>query len=252
MIQSILGIVDKMRIDICSDSNYVKVKSTIFVQLNPNKYTVTQNVVFNEGQPIGASSAEMQFNRIDAEKVSFEFLFDGTGVVPPGKIQKGGGAMSLLQSVAQEFIPATALSAYIPKSIEKDLEEFKNLLMGYNGDKHQTSYLHLVWGGYNLKGRLSGMEIQHTLFDNSGRPLRAVAKCDFVGSVSYKMMMLKQGKNSPDMTHERVYSMNDKIPVMAADIYESPEYYIDVARSNLLLSFRTAPVGKTLLFPPIK
>jgi hypothetical protein len=137
-------------------------------------------------------------------------------------------------------------------TVEKDVEEFKNLLMGYDGDTHQTSYLKLLWGGYSLSCRLKSMDIEYTLFRKDGRPIRAKVRCTFKGTVDYKLMVAKEKKSSPDMTHERVIKMNDKLPLLAEDIYTSNTYYIDVAKNNRLLSFRNVPQGQKIQFPPVK
>jgi len=46
MTQSALGIIDKMRIEVFDKSGSSTPKKTIFVQLNPEKYSMKQNVVF--------------------------------------------------------------------------------------------------------------------------------------------------------------------------------------------------------------
>ncbi|MEC4004870.1 hypothetical protein OX283_009405 [Flavobacterium sp. SUN052] len=253
MIQSALGIIDKMRIEVFNTSKYDTPKKTIFVQLNPEKYSIKQNVIFCEGQPIGASNNDLKFNKIEGEEVSFEFLFDSTGVVPPGKIKSGRGTMSFLeQSSGSLNGPVNANSTDQSKSVEEELEAFKNLLMGYNGETHETSYLQIIWGGYILKCRLKSIEIDYTLFRKDGRPTRAKAKCVFKGTSSYKLMLASQKKSSPDLTHERTFNMNDKLTLMAETIYENSNFYIDVATKNSLLSFRTIEVGKKIIFPPIK
>ncbi|MBW4359052.1 CIS tube protein [Flavobacterium taihuense] len=256
MIQAALGIIDKMRIEVFETNEYDKdPKKTIFVQLNPEKYTMKHNVVFSEGQPMGATGNDLKFNKIEGEEVTFEFLFDSSGVVPPGKIKDGKGNMSFLDKAGDVFDalkPAIVNPFAEVKSVEEDLEAFKNLLLGYNGKTHHTAYLQLLWGGYSLQCRLKNMEIEYYLFRKDGRPIRAKAKCTFKGTVSYKTMLAEQKKSSPDLTHEREFEMNDKLTLIAENIYESPNYYIDVAQSNSLLSFRNVRFGQKLIFPPIK
>jgi hypothetical protein len=46
--------------------------------------------------------------------------------------------------------------------------------------------------------------------------------------------------------------MNDKLALMAENIYENPSYYVDVAQTNQLLSFRKIETGQNISFPPIK
>lgn len=256
MIQAALGIIDKMRIEVYETNDYKKTpKKTIFVQLNPEKYSLKHNVMFCEGQPMGASSNNLSFNRIEGEEVTFDFIFDSSGVVPPGKIKEGKGEMSLLDK-AGDVLGALSPAIVNPfaeiKTVEKDVEEFKDLVMGYNGKTHQTAYLQILWGGYKLQCRLKSMDIEYTLFRKDGRPIRAKAKCIFKGTATYEVMVAKQNKMSPDLTHLRTVNMNDKLALMAENIYENPSYYIDVAQTNQLLSFRKIETGQNISFPPIK
>lgn len=256
MIIGLLGIIDKMRIEVFPTKEYTEPpKKTIFVQLNPEKYTMRHNVAFCEGQAMGTSGTDLRFNKIEGEEVTFDFVFDSTGVVPPGKIKDGKGEESLLDvvgDIAGALKPAIVNPFGEVATVEKDVEEFKNLLMGYDGDTHQTSYLKLLWGGYSLTCRLKGMDIDYTLFRKDGRPIRAKAKCTFKGTVDYKLMVAKEKKSSPDMTHERVVKMNDKLTLLTEDIYSNNTYYIDVAKSNKLLSFRNVAQGQKIQFPPVK
>lgn len=254
MIQSALGIVDKMRIEVYEKSGIPgDPKKTIFVQLNPEKYSRKQEVEFSEGQPIGASENNLSFNKIESEEVQFEFVFDSTGVVPPGKIADGKGSFSFMEQASSVISgPVNPFFADDAKSVERDVEEFRELLLGYDGNTHETPYLQLIWGGYHLECRLKSMEIEYTLFRKDGRPIRAKAKCTFKGNSTYKMMLAKQKKSSPDLTHERIFIESDKLTLMAESIYETPIYYTDVAGANSLLSFRNIPAGKSIKFPPIK
>ena len=183
MIQAALGIIDKMRIEVFETNDYEKdPKKTIFVQLNPEKYSIKHNVVFNEGQPMGATGNDLKFSKKEPEEVTFEFLFDSSGVVPPGKIKDGKGKMSFLDKAGDVFDalkPAIVNPFDEVKSVEEDLEAFKDLLLGYNGKTHHTAYLQLLWGGYSFQCRLKNMEIEYYLFRKDGRPIRAKAKCTF-------------------------------------------------------------------------
>ena len=253
MIESALGIIDKMRIEVFDTKDYsIPPKNTIFVQLNPEKYTMKHNNVFYEGQAIGTTGADLQYNKTEPEEVSFDFVFDSSGVVPPGKIMKGRASGEPLSALAASLQPAFINPLAEVESIEKQVVEFRDLLMGYNGDKHQIPYLKLLWGGYDLSCRLKSMEIEFYLFRKDGRPIRAKAKCLFKGTIDYKLMVAEQNKQSPDLTHERIINMNDRISILAEDIYDTDKFYIDVAKANKLLSFRNLSTGQKIIFPPLK
>lgn len=256
MISGLLGIIDKMRIEVFPTKEYTEPpKKTIFVQLNPEKYAMRHNVEFCEGQAIGTSGSDLRFNRIEGEEVNFEFFFDSSGMVPPGKIKDGNGEASLMDAlgdIGNALKPALVNPFAEVETVEKEVEEFKNLLMGYDGETHQTSYLKLLWGGYSLSCRLKSMEIEYTLFRKDGRPIRAKVKCVFKGTIDYKLMVAQENKNSPDLTHQRMVKMNDKLALLSEDIYQNNSFYIDVAQHNKLLSFRQLELGQKIKFPPIK
>jgi Contractile injection system tube protein len=249
-----LGNLEKMSIEVFDKVECTGLPlKTIFVQLNPEKYTIKHNVVFFEGQPIGAAGTSLEFNKIEGEDVSFDFVFDSSGVIPPGKIVDGkGSSMSLLETVKDTLQSKVNNPFDEVKSVDVEVEEFRKLLMGYIGSTHQISYLLLIWGNYRLNCRLKSMDIEYSLFRKDGRPIRAKVKCVFKGTVSYEVMVAEQNKMSPDITHERTLEMNSKISLMAENIYENPNYYIDVSNHNGLLSFRNSTTGQVLLFPPIK
>lgn len=256
MISGLLGIVDKMRIEVFPTKEYTEPpQKTIYVQLNPEKYSLKHDVNFCEGQAIGTSGSDLRFNKIEGEEVNFEFLFDSSGVIPPGKIKDGKGEVSLFDTISDvenSIKPAMIKPFAEVKTVEKEVEEFRKLLMGYNGDTHQTAFLRILWGGYNLDCRLKSMEIEYMLFRKDGRPIRAKIKCVFKGTVDYKVMIAQENKNSPDLTHQRTAKMNDSLVLLAEDIYKNENYYIDVAKSNRMLTFRKMDLGQKIEFPPIK
>ncbi|TDD96010.1 CIS tube protein [Flavobacterium cellulosilyticum] len=256
MIQGLFGIIDKMRIEVFPTKEYVEPpKKTIFVQLNPEKYSMKHTVEFCENQALGSSGTDLRFNRIEGEEVSFEFFFDSSGIVPPGKIKEGKGEDTLLDlvgDIANTLKPAIVNPFAEVETVEKEVGEFKNLLMGYDGETHQTAYLKLLWGGYSLSCRLKSMDIEYTLFRKDGRPIRAKVRCVFKGTIDYKLMVAKENKNSPDLTHERTFKMNDTLALMSETIYLNNTFYIDVAKNNKLLSFRHLSTGQKIKFPPIK
>lgn len=256
MIKGLLGIIDKMRIEVFPSKEYKEPPTkTIFVQLNPEKYSIKQNVAFCEGQAMGTTGSDLKFNKIEGEEVNFEFFFDSSGIVPPGKIKEGKGIETpadVAGDVANALKPAVVNPFAEVETVEKEVEEFKKLLMGYDGTTHQTSYLKLLWGGYSLSCRLKSMDVEYSLFRKDGRPIRAKVKCGFKGTIDYKLMVAKEKKSSPDLTHERVIKMNDDLALLSEDIYQNNTFYIDVAKNNKLLSFRQVSLGQKITFPPIK
>lgn len=253
-IQTTLGIIEKMRIEVYLTKDYSgDPLKTIFVQLNPEKYSIKQNVIYNEDQASGSAGQDLQFIKIEEQEVSFEFLFDSTGIVPPSKIVDGKGDGSQFYDALTDAIsPAIANPFGKTESVEEEVEKFKTLLMGFISSTHQTSYLRLIWGGYLLNCRLKSMDIDYYVFRKDGRPIRAKVKCGFKGTIDYQLMVAKQDAQSSDLTHERIFKMGDKLTLTSESIYNNDGYYIDVAKQNKLLTFRNIAAGTVLQFPPVK
>ncbi len=197
--------------------------------VNPDSYSLEYKIEYSGKQGQGASSAQQKFKMTKPEELSFEFLFDATGVIP---VPEGKAAKK-------------------KEDISKDLQKFKYLLTGYNGKKHQPNHLKLFWGTLLFKGRLTGLSIQYKLFRPDGRPIRAVAKATFKGSVEENYRVALENSQSPDLTHVRIVKAGDTLPLMCFDIYEDSKLYLEVARINQLRHFRDIKPGDQLIFPPI-
>lgn len=255
MITEVLGKLNKMRIEVFDRKEFPEPpRKTIFVQLNPEKYNIKGSVEYYNEQPNNASNNDQQFRNVMGDDVVFDFVFDSTGIIPAGKIVDGK-AESLPDDrpdrIANSFNPQKIIDQ-ARKSVEPDVTEFKNLLMGYNGETHQPPYLRLLWGDYKLDCRLKEIDIEYNLFRKNGSPIRAKVKCTFVETMSHKVRVLVEEQSSPDLTHLRTMGMDEKLPLLTYDIYEDDQYYIDVAKANRLLSFRKLKTGQKIIFPPVK
>lgn len=254
MIESMLGIIDKMQIEVYAKADCKgNPVASFIVQVNPDKYTVKQNVIYNDGQAMGSTGTDLKFNKIEGEEIGFDFLFDSTGILPEGKSFIGtkattGGALSALSTLA----PAVVNPFEKQKTVEEHVDLFKYHLMGYNSSTHQTAYLVLLWGSFTFNCRLKTMEIEYVQFARNGKPMRAKVKCVFKATTPFEKMLSEQNKNSPDMTHERTVTQSDSLALLSEDIYANNTYYTDVAKANKLLSFRKLTNGTKLIFPPLK
>jgi len=52
-----------------------------------------------------------------------------------------------------------------------------------------------------------------------GKPLRAIGKAKFHGSISEKLANAKNKPSSPDLTHVRMVKAGDTLPLMTERIY---------------------------------
>lgn len=193
------------------------------VLLNPESYSNKISVQFSGKQVSGTSGILPKFNKIEAQKLDFELLFDSTGVINNMK-----------------------------NGVDAELEKFKNLTLKYEGTIHRPRFLSLYWGTLKFDCCLESLDITYKLFQSDGLPLRAVAKVSFLGFMDDTKRVAKENASSPDLTHVRTVMEGDTLPLMSFRIYGDSKYYIEVAKANGLNSFRELKTGSRIVFPPIK
>ncbi|NKB82601.1 MAG: peptidoglycan-binding protein [Nitrospirales bacterium] len=220
--------VTKLTISPCKvDSGKISVdtsKKKFEVMINPSDYTHGFTIQYNKDEALGATGSEQKFDAYKPEKISFDLVIDGTGVV-------------------------AGTSAVDVKTRMKDLE---GTVYKFDGNAHEPQYVRLLWGSLLFYGRLETLSVQYTLFKPSGEPLRAAVKLSFIEFVSKEEEALEANKTSPDLTHIVEVKAGDTLPLLCARIYKDSSYYIDVARWNNLVNFRDIEPGSRLHFPPLK
>lgn len=192
--------------------------------INPESYTVGYKINFSDsGQGQGTSGKQLKYENTEPADMSFEFLFDNTGIID-GETRD---------------------------SIADDVKNFKKLLVDYQGDSHEPRHFKLVWGSTIFIGRVTAVDIVYKLFKADGTPIRATAKVTFKSSIEEEKRAAKEDKQSPDLTQTILVKAGDTLPQLCYQIYGDPKYYLQVADRNGISNFRTVAAGSRLVFPPI-
>ena len=215
---------------------------TYVVQVNPGSYSLNHilNYTYQRGQ--GFSAGEAVWNDAPPINLSFEFLFYGTGVVPkPSELSD----IPLVGAIAG-LVPDDK-----PFVVMDEIRKFTDLVYTFSGGQHRPRSLLLVWGTLVFPCVLSSAEFRYTLFKPDGSPLRAVAACTFCESVPDAERVRRENATSPDLTHLREVREGDTLPMLAYDIYGKPELYLEVARANNLVNFRSLRAASRVAFPPV-
>jgi hypothetical protein len=222
-----LSQLEKLYIVSYSDPEYNNIVGPpFFALMNPETYSYKYKIEFCETQAPGTSGVALKFNKMPPQEFNFDFLFDSTGVI------------------------SSVLTPSAP--VADQLDDFRHKILQYQGDIHRPYYLKIHWGTLLFKGVLTSMDIEFKLFKPDGSPVRAIAKCAFKGTVEENLRVAMENAMSPDITHERKVTTNDRLPLMTKKIYNDKKYYIDVAAFNRLDGFRNVPTGIKILFPPTK
>lgn len=180
----------------------------------------------NKNLPLGKTAVESKLSHYQQEKLSFELVLDGTGVVPVAS-----GSNDVSQQVSQ----------------------LKKVVYHYVGEKHEPSIVKIQWGkNFSFVGRLSSMALDYTLFKPGGDPLRAKIKLNFGSYMSSEQEALKADRQSPDLTHQVMVKAGDTLPGLCYRIYRDSSYYLAVAEFNRLDSVSKLIPGSQLYFPPLR
>jgi len=193
--------------------------------INPETYTLEYKVKTAEGQGQGTSGAQIKFEYILPGELTFDFLFDNTGLID-GKRK--------------------------PDGVFDDVDAFRRLLTEYRGQSHEPYHLKLVWGNLIFTGRAIEVGITYKLFNPDGQPIRAVVRVKFQGSIEEKKRISLEDRQSADLTHRRTVKPGDTLPFMCFQVYGDPRHYLFVADVNRLDDFRALTVGDQILFPPLR
>lgn len=192
--------------------------------INPETYTLEYKVKTADGQGQGASGAQLKFAYTLPEELTFDFLFDNTGLI--------------------DGHPE-------PDGVFDKVDDFRRILTEYRGDSHEPYHLKLVWGNLLFKGRAVEVGITYKLFNPDGQPIRAVVRVKFKGSVEERKRAAQEFQQSADLTHQRTVMPGDTLPFMCFRVYGDPRHYLFVATFNHLDDFRSLAVGQAILFPPL-
>jgi len=202
----------------------LEAKARFEALINPETYTLEYKVKTADGQGQGTSGAQTKFEYTLPEELTFDFLFDNTGL-----------------------IDATPR----PDGVFDDVNAFRRLLTEYQGSSHEPFHLKLVWGNLIFKGRAIEVGITYKLFNPDGQPIRAVVRVKFKGSVEEEKRAARESRQSADLTHLRTVAPSDTLPFMCYDVYGDPRHYLFVAEWNRIDDFRRLESGRVIEFPPL-
>jgi hypothetical protein len=213
------------------------------VQVNPSKLTLNLRVEHTDMQAPGTSGADSLHSMTLPRLLDFEFLFDGTGVVPQP---------SALGGIPIAGTIASALESGDPFDVMTEIAKFNAIVYDYDGKGHEPRKVELKWGTLIYSCSLVSATYELTLFRADGTPLRAVAKCQFRESVPDAQRLRRENNSSPDLTHLHEVVEGDTLPLLASRIYGDASRYLELARVNRLVGFRRLRAGTRIRLPPVE
>jgi len=214
-----MGELIKMQIIAFADKDFSHaIKSqTIKLQINPTSLKYSIGLSYSNDKSMGKSSTEINYERSNGSTLSFDFVFDDTGVIPmPQK-----------------------------KSLVEMINDLETIIYKINGETHEPNYLQINWGSFLFKGRMSSLSYDYTLFR------RVKASMTIKGYMNKLKEAKIVGRKSSDLSRIITLKAGENIPFLCKQIYGDPSYCLDVANYNDLADFRNIQIGTQLMFPPL-
>ncbi len=199
----------------------------ISLPVNPESFSQNFKVELNQQQGQGNQGTNPDYKGTKPEELKLEFTFDGTQTIE-GYAYNGDD-----------------------RSVKAQLDIFMNTVYNMNGEIHRPHFLSVQWGEFLFPCILSNLDLNYTLFNPSGDPLRIKASATFLNYIAQKERVAREKKKSPDLTHVRLVKGGDRLDLMTYKIYNDPKYVTQVARANGLTTFRKIHPGVEMVFPPL-
>ncbi len=196
--------------------------------INPESFTKNYKVELDTQRGHGQSTTNPQYKSSAPQELKIEFILDGT---------------KTLEGYVDE---------YKKLDVHKQLE--KLLLCVYNIDHeiHRPRFLIVQWGSeINFNCVLSSLDINHTLFNPDGSPLRAKINAAFIHYVSPEERARGDQNKSPDLTHYKKVNEGDRLDLLTYNVYNDSNYFLQVGRVNDLTSVRNLKAGLQIYLPPL-
>ncbi len=212
-------------------------QDTFEVMFNPESYSLKYENVYQSDQGNNTSGRTAKYSLSKPQTLSLKLILDDTGVADYGL---SGLATAAFVSQIQG-----------KKDVYKQVHKFLQLTTYMDGDIHEPKFLKIEWGDLIFDCRLESVQVNYTLFNRSGQPIRAELDTVFIGDIKDSKRIKKENKSSPDLSHSRTVKSGDKLPIMAQEIYGDSAYYIQLARTNNLNNFRKLKTGTDIQLPPI-
>lgn len=204
--------------------------TTFLVPINPESFTKNFKIDLDTRRGHGNQGSEIRYKSTVPEELRLEFVLDGTGTM------EGYGGEK---------------EAYKDKPVHDQLKEFLKCVYKFKGEIHRPRFLIVYWGS-EIKFRciLSNLDINYTLFDPAGHPLRVKINATFLNYKAREEQLADQRNSSPDLTHYRKVEQSDRLDLMTHRIYKDSKYLMQLAKVNSLTSIRNVQPGLDLYFPP--
>ncbi|MCI4670772.1 MAG: hypothetical protein MRZ79_21735 [Bacteroidia bacterium] len=197
---------------------------------SPENFSILNSFNFDSAQSDGETGSEHKFRNVGPRDFNFDFEIDATGA-------------------ADEIL-----------DVKEQIDKFKaatgfKRLGGFTSNERRPTFLSVSWGTFSVRCVLKDMEVDYTLFDDDGKPLRATIKAKFS---EYKTL-LRQIRENPafEQVATQIRSAVDlenagkRLDTLAHEVYGNVNSLVDMAKANGVNTLRDLSGLGDLELPPI-
>lgn len=223
----------------------------IVALFNPNQLTLTQSVQWeakNTALPGVGSVLEFKGDSDQPATLKLDLFFD----TYEGDRGATGIGQSLLQNLTETPLALFPGATPSRTSVTKYTEEVANLLR-IDRELHRPPICLLIWGRFDIfEGVLTDLTQQFTLFQPDGTPVRATLTCSFLQYKSAAQTFKELDLHSADVPKTRTVRRGDTLSSIAAEEYNDPNLWRDIATANGLHNPRALTTGQVLRIPKLR
>lgn len=203
-------------------------KKDFIVPINPEGFTKNFKIEHDTTRGHGNSQTNPKFKSPVPEELKIDFILDGTNTME--------GYHESLKNL----------------KVTEQLAKLLECVYDYDGKIHRPRFLQVMYGSeLNFPSVLSTLDINHTLFDQEGSPLRVKISATFLKYVAPEKRAKEERNQSPDLTHERVFRQDDRLDLLSFEFYGTPAYILQLGKVNNLTTIRNIPAGTSMIYPPL-
>ncbi|TLS53975.1 LysM peptidoglycan-binding domain-containing protein [Paenibacillus antri] len=122
-------------------------------------------------------------------------------------------------------------------------------LLDVDKDLHAPPLCKFVWGSLQFKGVLEQVTQKYTMFLDSGIPVRATLGVTFKAVASVKEQYQNIPRQSADRTKQKTVKQGDQLWRIAAEEYENPGLWREIAKANRIDDPTRLEPGSVLKIP---
>jgi hypothetical protein len=229
------GSLNKLVIHCFKDKSFKdEIKDAKFTApINPESFTKNIKIDLETRSAHGSAGKDPKFKEVGTEELKLDFILDGTGMMEGYLGAKDKADKDKDVSVSE------ALSLFLKCVNEVD------------GDTHRPRFLIIFWGSeIKFPCVLSNLDINHTLFDSQGFPIRVKISATFLRYMMPEAQLASIHLSSPDLTHYKKVVAGDRLDLLTYKVYNNSKYFMQVAKANSLGTLRNSRPGLNLSFPP--